>query len=76
MDAEKILATSVESLGKARVSLVVLLKRWHRDNEDKAIRYAIEQIDLAGMGLCELQGLGGGDESARPGSHSGIPQVY
>ena len=73
---EHLLIDAVESLAKGRMTLVVLTKRWHRDNEDKAIRYAMEQIDRAGACLCGLQDIvEGASESTRQRSHSELPQV-
>lgn len=70
---EHALADSITALGKARLTLNVLSKRWHRNNEDKAIRYAMEQIDRAGILLSGLSGwVEGEDERPRQGSNQGL----
>ena len=52
---EQVLTIATESIAKARMSMTVVAKRWHRDNEDKAIRYAIQQLDMAGVALSSLE---------------------
>lgn len=52
---EHIISDSIVAIGRARLSLNALTKRWHRGNEDEALRYAIREIDKAGI---LLSGLG------------------
>ena len=68
-----IISDSIVAIGKARLSLNVLSKRWHRDGEDKALRYAMEQIDKAGILLSGLQEqVEGQSERSRQVGNSGL----
>lgn len=54
---EHLLKDAVDALGHARLTLGAVSKSWHRVSEEKAIRYALEQIDRAGISLCGLQDI-------------------
>jgi hypothetical protein len=56
-NVEQSLSGTVEALAKARITLEVLVKRWHREEEDKAIRYVLGQLDRAGILMSGLQNM-------------------
>lgn len=72
---QHLLDDAVGALAKARLTLVAVVRTWHRAKEDAALRYAIEQMDHAGTAICEIQNrldVEGQSEQSRQRSHQGL----